>query len=271
MSTPSGDIKENQRQAQLQAWSAGDFSTVGAGATMVGEYLSEAVRLHAGERVLDVATGSGNTALAAARRGTEVVGVDFVPALLERARERAHAERFKHVRFEYGDTEELPFPAGSFDVVLSTFGHMFAPDPRRAASEMVRVCRPGGRIGFAAWTPEGFVGAFFRAAARFNPPPPGLAPPPLWGKEEVVRERFPEATGFAFERRHHNFRALDAEQWVAFMRQSFGPLKVTFEKLDPPGQEALAKELAALAAAANTSGDATLYVPAEYLEAVVYL
>ena len=268
MSTSSSGIKESQ----FQAWSAGDFSTVGAGATMVGEYLCEAVRLHAGERVLDVATGSGNTALAAARRGTEVVGVDFVPGLLERARERAHAERFKHVRFEHGDTEDLPFPAGSFDVVLSTFGHMFAPDPHRAASEMVRVCRPGGRIGFAAWTPEGFVGAFFRAAARYNPPPPDLAPPPLWGKEEVVRERFARAAaGFAFERRNHNFRALDVEQWVAFMRQSFGPLKVTFEKLDQAGQQALAKELAVLAAAANTSGDATLFVPAEYLEAVVYL
>ncbi len=267
MSTPTESVK----QAQQRIWATGDFSVVGAGGVIVGELLCEAVRLHAGERVLDVATGSGNTALSAARRGAEVVGVDFVPALLDRARERAQAERFKKISFEAGDTENLPFPDASFDAVLSTFGHMFAPDPVRAAQEMVRVCRPGGRIGFAAWTPEGFTGQFFRTGAKYNPPPPGIPPPLLWGKEDAVKERFPQARKFAFERRNLIMRAPSPGQWLAMMREYFGPLNVAFHRLDTAGQEALTKDLLSLLETANQSGDATLFVPAEYLEAVAYL
>jgi ubiquinone/menaquinone biosynthesis C-methylase UbiE len=261
---------EGVKKIQQKGWAAGDFSLVGAGATLVGELLCEAVSLHAGERVLDVATGSGNTALAAARRGAHVTGVDYVPALLERARERVQAERFKHVELELGDTENLPFSDGSFDVVLSTFGHMFAPDPDRAASEMARVCRPGGRIGFAAWTADGFTGRFFAVNGRYNPPPPGVASPLLWGSEDAVRARFRDsAAAFSFVRRHHNFRAVSAEQWLALMREYFGPMKLAFEKLDEAGRDAYSRELLQLLEDSNQSGDATLFIPSEYLEVVI--
>jgi ubiquinone/menaquinone biosynthesis C-methylase UbiE len=261
---------EGVKTIQQQSWAAGDFSLVGAAATLAGELLCEAVALHAGERVLDVATGSGNTALAAARRGALVTGVDYVPALLERARERVEAERFKHVEFKLGDTENLPFPSGSFDVVLSTFGHMFAPDPDRAASEMARVCRPGGRIGFAAWTPDGFTGRTFAINGKYNPPPPGLAAPLLWGTEDAVRARFRDtAAGFSFVRRNHNFRAVSAEQWLTLMRKYFGPMKLAFEKLDEAGCEAYSRDLLQLVEESNQSGDETVFIPGEYLEAVI--
>jgi len=253
-----------------QAWATGDFSRVGASLVMAGEFLCEAVRLHAGERVLDVATGAGNTALSAARRACDVVGVDFVPALLERARERALAERFKHVTFEEGDAQALPFPDDSFDVVLSTFGHMFAPDHAKAASEMARVARPGGRVGFACWTPSGFTAGMFRVNAKYNPPPPGTAPPSMWGDEAVVRERMaPYAREFRFERREHVFRARTAEDWLAFMREYFGPMRVAWEKLDQSRREAMTQDLLALLAEFNQSGDQTLFVPSEYLISVI--
>ena len=174
------------KQRQQQAWAAGDFAVVGTGQQIVGEALCEAVDLRAGSRVLDVACGAGNTALAAARRFAEVVGVDYVPALLARGRERAAAERLP-VAFQEGDAEALPFPDASFDVVLSTFGVMFAPDQAQAAAELLRVCRPGGTIGLANWTPEGFTGQSSAIRNRYAPPPPGLAPPGRWGTEDGVR------------------------------------------------------------------------------------
>src|SRR5258706_7386907 len=268
MNTPS-DIKQRQQQT----WATGDFSMVGAAQVMVGEYLCEAARLRPGERVLDVAPGSGNTALSAARRATDVVGVDFVPALLERARERAAAERLtKRVTFEVGDTENLPFPEHSFDVVLSTFGCMFAPDPQGTARELVRVCRPGGRVGFSAWTPTGMLGRVFEIHAKHVPPPPGMPAPSMWGEEKVVRERFAEvASRFAFERRYHMFRALAPEQWFAFMRKFFGPTMVTWDALGEPGREAFSSDVLATVAEFNQSGDETLMAPGEYLESVITL
>jgi ubiquinone/menaquinone biosynthesis C-methylase UbiE len=255
-----------------QAWAAGDFSKIGASGVIVGELLCDAIRLHANERVLDVATGAGNTALAAARRSTDVVGVDFVPALLERARERAHAERLQRLRFELAENTALPFLNGSFDVVLSTFGHMFSPDPAQVTAEMVRVCRPGGRIGFAAWTPQGFNGGMFRTNAKYNPPPAGVPAPVLWGEESGVRERFaPYADEFRFERRFLTFRAPTAGDWLAYMREHFGPTRVLWEKLDGPQREAHTREMLELLAQFNQSGDATLFVPAEYLETVIVL
>jgi ubiquinone/menaquinone biosynthesis C-methylase UbiE len=260
-------------KADQQTWATGDFSMVGAAQVMVGEYLCEAVRLRPGERVLDVATGSGNTAISAARRVTEVVGIDFVPALLERARERAEAERLtKRVTFELGDAENLPVPDHSFDVVLSTFGCMFAPDPVRTTKEMARVCRPGGRIGISAWTPAGLIGRMFTIHARHVPPAPGLQSPSLWGDENVVRERFAGiAAKFSFERRVHIFRALTPEQWFGFMCKFFGPTMVAWDALDESGREAFSKDLLANAAQFNQSGDETLMAPGEYLESVITL
>ena len=177
------------KRRQQGTWASGDFSAVAARIVFPAEHLCEAADLQAGWRVLDVATGSGNAALAAARRGCEAVGIDYVPALLERGRIRATAEQLD-VRFVEGDAEDLPFPDASFDAVLSIYGVMFAPDHRRAAAELARVCRPGGRIALASWTPDGFIGETFRVFSRYLPPAPGLQPPIRWGEEDYLRELF---------------------------------------------------------------------------------
>jgi len=258
--------------SQQETWAAGDFSIIGAAVTLVGELLAEAVRLRADERVLDVATGSGNTALAAARRATDVVGVDFVPALLDRARERAHAERLKRVTFELGDAASLPFPDRSFDVALSTFGCMFAPDPAVAAREMARVCRAGGRLGIAAWTPAGLWGRVFAIHARYLPDASSVAAPVLWGEESMVRERFGEyARQFSFTRRSQTLRARTADHWLAFLREFFGPTVVVWARLDEAGRETFSREVLDTVAEFNQSGDQALFMPAEYLESVITL
>jgi ubiquinone/menaquinone biosynthesis C-methylase UbiE len=255
---------------QLQAiWATGDFSKVGGSQILAGELLCEFVPVHAGDRVLDVATGAGNTALAAARRGCEVTGVDFVEALLERGRERAAAERL-HVDFQFGETEELPFPDGSFDVVLSTFGSMFAPRPVRAAAEMARVCRPGGKIGMTAWTPDGLIGQTFALNAKYAPLPPGIEPPVLWGVEEKATQRFePYTREIRLRRQQARFRGKSPEQWLEFMKKWFGPTIRTFGQLPPEKQEALGHELVALVASRNMAENGTLMAEGEYLEICV--
>jgi len=256
------------KRRQQQAWAAGDFSMIGAGLVLVGELLCEAIDLRAGQDVLDVATGSGNTALAAARRRGRVVGIDFVPAALERARERAAAERLP-VTFQEGDAENLPFPEASFDIVLSTFGVMFAPDQEKAARELLRVCRPGGKIGMANWTPDSLVGEVFRITARYVQPPPGLKPATLWGTEERLREllgdgiRSLRTTG-----RVHVFRNLSVEHHEEFLRTYSGPTQKAFEALDAAGREALARDRLEILHRFNRSGDETLVAPSDYLEVV---
>jgi len=229
--------------------------------------------LKPGDRVLDVAAGSGNAALAAARRGCEVTAVDFVEALLERGRERAHAERL-HVDFRFGDTEDLPFPDGSFDVVLSTFGAMFAPNPARAAAEMARVCRPGGKIGMTNWTPDGLIGQTFALNAKYAPPPTGVPAPSQWGVDAVVRERFgpwAAADGDAIRTniQRTRFRGRTPEQWLEFMRKWFGPTIRTFALLDPVKQEQLSADLIALMQSHNMAANGTLLSEATYLEVCV--
>jgi ubiquinone/menaquinone biosynthesis C-methylase UbiE len=256
------------KQRQQQMWATGDFSMIATQAILVGELLCEAVDIHSGQRVLDVATGSGNTALAAARRGGDVVGIDFVPALLERGRVRAAAERLT-IAFQEGDAEEIPFPDASFDAVLSTFGAMFAPNQERTARELVRVCRPGGKIGMANWTPEGFAGQLFRTVAKFVPPLPGLKPPALWGTEDGVRGFFGDrAASLQITRRYHTFRHRSPESWLEYHRRFFGPTVKAFEALDPKNQEALAGEIIDLLRQRNRSGDSTMVVAGEYLEVV---
>lgn len=257
------------KSRQQAMWAAGDYAAVATPLVIVAEELCEAMDLRAGSRVLDVATGSGNAALAAARRRCDVTGIDFVPQLLERARERAAVERLE-VRFVEGDAEQLGFPDGAFHYVVSTFGVMFAPDQERVANELVRVCRKGGRIGLASWTPEGFVGEWFRATARRAPPPPGLRPPLAWGSEARLRELF--AGGVAFletRRRSFVFRYRSSAHWLEFFRTQFGPTRQAFEKLDASAAEDFAGELLELLARHNRSGDETLAVPGEYLEALI--
>ncbi|CAA9571222.1 MAG: Methyltransferase type 11 [uncultured Thermomicrobiales bacterium] len=259
-----GAVKHRQRQT----WASGDFAAIATPMTIVGDMLCEAVDLRAGSTVLDVACGSGNATLAAARRFCDVTGVDYVPALLERGRERAAAERLD-VRFREGDAEALPCADGEFDVVLSTFGVMFAPDQLRAAAELLRVCAPGGTIGLANWTPEGMVGHIFRTTARYAPPPPGVEPPSVWGTEVGVTTLLGSGIGnLAIKRRHFTFRYLSPEHWLAYFRTHFGPIERAFAGLDRDGQEAFAADLLGVVARFNRANDGTLVAPAEYLEVV---
>jgi len=256
------------KRRQQQTWASGDFSMIATQQLLVGELLCEAVDVHPGQRVLDIATGSGNTALAAARRGGTVTGIDFVPALLARGRERAAAERLT-IDFQVGDADALGFPDASFDVVLSTFGAMFAPDQERTAREILRVCRPGGKIGLATWPPDSLIGELFRTVARFVPPPAGATPPVLWGTEDRLRELFGGAvSSLRAARRRIVFRHRSVESWLEFNRKFFGPTIKAFETLDPSGQETLSREMMDLMRRGNRSGDATLVAPSEYLEVV---
>lgn len=256
------------KQRQQRTWASGDFAAVGTRLVIVGETLCEAVDLRAGSGVLDIACGSGPAALAAARRFCDVTGVDYVPALLERGRERAAAERLE-VDFQEGDAEALPYPDASFDVVLSTFGVMFAPDQPRAAAEVLRVCRPGGTIGLANWTPEGMNGQMFAINARYLPPPPGMPSPARWGTEDGVRALLGEgASEIRFARRPFIFRFRSPDHWLEFFRANFGPVHTAFGALDPDGQAAYAQDLLALLDRFNEADDGTLVAPAEYLEVV---
>ncbi len=254
---------------QQATWATGDFGVIGATLQIVSERLCETADLRAGERVLDVATGHGNTALAAARRFCDVHGIDYVPALLERARERAAAERLP-VQFVEGDAEALPFPDASFDVALSTFGVMFAPDHERAAAELVRVCRPGGRIVMANWTAAGFVGQLFKTIGRFVPPPAGVRPPALWSEEAHLRSLFgPAARAIEVTRRDYTFRYRSADHYIDVFRTWFGPINLTFRALDPVGQEELASDMRALLEEFDRGCGNGLVAMAEYAEVVI--
>ena len=256
------------KERQQQTWAAGDFSAVGVRLVLTAELLCEAADVRGGERLLDVATGAGNVAIAAARRFADAVGVDYVPEVLERARERAAAEHLD-VEFRVGDAEALPFPDASFDVVTSTFGAMFAPNQPRAAAELARVCRPGGRIAMANWTPEGFAGELFPVVGRYVPPPPGLASPSRWGTEAGLRDLLGPHTGsIAVAERAIPMRFRSPAHWVAFFRENFGPVRQAFAALDPAGQAALERDLLALIGRFNRADDGTMLVDGAYLEVV---
>ena len=257
------------KQRQQATWASGDFAVIGTTIQIVGESLAEAADVRAGERVLDVAAGNGNATLAAARRFAEVTSTDYVPALLDKGRERARAEGL-NVEFKVADAEELPFANGSFDVALSTYGVMFTPEHRRAARELLRVVRSGGRIGLANWTPEGFIGQLFKVIGRYLPPAAGLQSPALWGTESHIVELFgSQAADIRCERRMFNFRYRSAAHWVQVFRDFYGPTHKAFAALDAAGQQALERDITALLQTMNTAGPASLVVPAEYLEIVV--
>jgi ubiquinone/menaquinone biosynthesis C-methylase UbiE len=252
---------------QQAAWSSGDYAVIGTTLQGVGESLCEALDIRAGQRVLDVAAGNGNATLAAARRWCDVVSTDYVPSLLERGKARAAAEGLD-VQFEQADVEKLQFADASFDVVLSTFGVMFTPDQEKAAAEMARVCKRGGKIGMANWTPEGFIGQLFKVMGRYLPPPPGVKPPSLWGTEARLRELFKGGEVEA-ERRNFVFRYRSPKHWLQTFRTYYGPMHKAFGALDPAQQASLEQDLLDLVQRMNTAADGTMVLPGEYLEVVI--
>jgi ubiquinone/menaquinone biosynthesis C-methylase UbiE len=254
---------------QRGAWSSGDYAVVGTTLQIVGEDLCEALDIRAGQKVLDVAAGNGNVSLAAARRWCDVIATDYVQALLERARERAAAERL-NIELREADAEALPFQDGSFDVVVSTFGVMFTPDHDKAAAELMRVCKPGGKIGLANWTPEGFIGQLFKTIGKHLPPPAGVKSPALWGTPARIREMFePQAAAIEMQPRHFVFRYRSPEHWMEVFKTYYGPLLKAFAALEPAAQSALTSDLKALIDRFNRSGDGSMVVPSEYLEIVI--
>ena len=253
---------------QHAAWASGDYAVVGTTLQIVGEAMCEAVDLRSNQRVLDVAAGNGNATLAAARRFADVVSTDYVDALLDRGRERARAERLE-ITFQQADAEALPFPDASFDVVLSTFGVMFTPRQEQSARELMRVCRPSGKIGLANWTPEGFVGQLFKTIGKYVPPAPGVKSPALWGSEAHLGILFGSNATIAAERRAFVFRYKSPAHWVETFRGYYGPIHKAFAAIDPQAREALEADLHALIGRFNVAGDGTLIVPGEYLQAVI--
>jgi SAM-dependent methyltransferase len=257
------------KQRQQATWASGDYGIIGTTLQIVGEALAEAVDLRAGERVLDVAAGNGNATLAAARRFAQVISTDYVSQLLEKGAARALAEGLE-IQFKIADAEELPFDDESFDVALSTFGVMFAPNQAQVARELLRVVRPGGRIGLANWTPEGFIGELFRVIGAYVPPPAGVQPPASWGTEPRIVELFGAgADDIRCARRHFTFRYRSAAHWIETFRRFYGPIHKAYATLDAARQEALTDNMTALLERRNVAGPGSLVIPGEYLEVVV--
>ena len=266
--TPAPDLAAIKTRQQA-VWSTGNYAVVGITLQIVGENLCEALDLRAGSRVLDVAAGNGNATLAAARRFCEVVSTDYVATLLASGRARADAEGLP-VRFQEADAENLPFADASFDAVLSTFGVMFTPAQEQAAAELARVCRPGGRIGLANWTPEGFIGQLFRIIGRYTPPAAGLQSPLLWGTRARLEALFGRAAKtIRAESRHFTFRYRSPEHWVEVFRADYGPVNKLYAALDAARQEDLTRDILALIARGNRANDGSMVLPAEYLEVVI--
>lgn len=262
------DLKALKTRQQVM-WASGDFALIGTTLQIVGESLCEAADLRSGSTVLDVACGNGNASLAAARRFCTVTGIDYVPALLSRAEERAQAERLA-ITFTEADAEHLPFADATFDYVLSTYGVMFAPDQAQAAKELVRVCKPGGRIGVSNWTPEGFIGGLLRTVGRYVPPPPGVSSPLRWGTTSGISELFPRGVKVVqAERKDFVFRYESAAHFIDVFRRFYGPTYKAFAGLDEAGQASLAKDIEQLVATHDRAAGRGCVVPAEYLETVL--
>ena len=254
---------------QQAAWSSGNYAIVGTTLQIVGEQLCEALDLNSGSTVLDVAAGNGMASLAAARRWCDVTSTDYVPALLEQGRARAAAEGAV-IEFREADAENLPFTDDSFDVVLSTFGVMFTPNQDRAAAELLRVCKPKGRIGLANWTPEGFIGQMFKTLGKFLPPPAGAKSPAMWGTRARLNEMFDAgASTIRAESRLFNFRYRSPQHFLEIFKTYYGPMLKAFAALDAANQQRLRDDLLALIGRMNRAEDGTMIVPSEYLEIII--
>ena len=270
ISTPSPAIDlAAVKSRQQAAWSTGDYAVVGTTLQIVGENLCEALDLRSTARVLDVAAGNGNATLAAARRWCDVTSTDYVSSLLESGRARAEAEGHA-IQFREADAENLPFADASFDAVMSTFGVMFTPNQEEAASELARVCKPGGRIGLANWTPESFIGQVFKTIGKYIPPAPGLKSPALWGTKARLEELFGKnAQEIRTTRRDFTFRYRSPMHWIDVFRTYYGPLNKTYGALDAEKQADFTRDLMVLMESRNRSRDRTLVLQSEYLEVVI--
>jgi ubiquinone/menaquinone biosynthesis C-methylase UbiE len=264
---PTSNSLETLKQKQQTAWSSGNYAMIGTTLQIVGESLVQAVDIRAGQRVLDVAAGNGNASLAAARHWTHVISTDYVPALLDQARARAQADSLS-IEFRQADAEALPFEDESFDVVLSTFGVMFTPNQEKAASELIRVCKRGGKIGLANWTPEGFIGQLFKIIGKYISPMPGVKPPSAWGTETRLQELFCESVSLTTKRRNFVFRYLNSQHWLDVFRSYYGPLLKAFAVLDTEQQSNFANDVIHLLDTFNRADDGSLVIESEYLEVV---
>lgn len=254
---------------QNAAWASGDYARIGTTLQIVGEDLAESMNLKPGSSVLDVAAGNGNATLAFARRWCDVTSTDYVDALLERGRARSEAEGHQ-IKFQVADAEQLPFPDASFDAVVSTFGVMFTPNQAKSASELTRVCRPGGKIGLANWTPEGFIGQVFKTLGKYVAPPAGVSSPALWGTKSWIEQHFGDkAMRIGIESKAFIFRYRSPDHFMDIFRTYYGPVHKAFLALDPTQQAALAKELMATIASFNTAADGSMRVPSAYAEIVI--
>jgi ubiquinone/menaquinone biosynthesis C-methylase UbiE len=256
------------KSKQNAAWASGDYAVVGTTVQIVGENLAEAIDLTPGARVLDVAAGNGNATLAMARRWHEVTSTDYVPELLQKGLLRAQAEKL-NIKTKTADAEALPFQDGSFDGVVSTFGVMFAPNQKKAASELLRVCKPGGLIGLANWTPSGFIGQLFKTLGGHVSPPHGVKSPALWGDTEWLKDTFASATSITSEMRQFNFRYRNAQHFVDVFRTLYGPVHKAFLALDADGRTALEQDIVALIDRMNVATDGSVKIPSDYLEIVI--
>ena len=265
---PAPDLRALKSKQQA-AWSSGDYAVIGRTVQIVGEQLAEAMDLRAGQTVLDVAAGNGNITLAAARRWCEVTSTDYVESLLALGRKRAEAEGLQ-VKFQFADAEDLPFADASFDAVVSTFGGMFSPDQDRTAAEMTRVCKSGGRIGLANWTPEGFIGNLLKTIGKYLPPPAGVKSPAVWGVRDWVQTTFGAAVSkITAEPRHLTFRYRSAQHFLDIFQTYYGPVLKAFAAIEETGRKELARDIIDLVGRFNKSGDHTMVVPSEYLEVVI--
>ena len=269
-SRPPATIDLQSLKAKQQAaWSSGDYAVVGTTLQIVGEQLCEALDLRADQTVLDVAAGNGNVTLAAARRWCEVTSTDYVGSLLERGRRRAEAEGLA-ITFKEADAEALPFADNSFDAVVSTFGVMFTPNQSKAAAELMRVCRSGGKIGLANWTPDGFIGRMFKTLGKYLPPPAGAKSPALWGTRAALDEMFgARAASIQIVPRNFVFRYRSPEHFIDLFKTYYGPMLKAFAALDADKQKGLHADLVALIADLNEADDGAMVVPGEYLEVVI--
>ncbi|MCW5746549.1 MAG: methyltransferase domain-containing protein [Alphaproteobacteria bacterium] len=257
------------KSKQNAAWASGDYAKIGTTLQIVGESLAESMDLKPGSSVLDVAAGNGNATLAFARRWCNVTSTDYVDALLARGRARAEAEALS-VTYRVADAERLPFDAGEFDAVVSTFGVMFAPNQTMAASELLRVCRAGGAIGMANWTPDGFIGQVFKTLGKHVAPPQGVKSPALWGTDDWIRQTFgPHARRIDIDNKMFVFRYRSSDHFMDVFRNFYGPIHKAFLALDAAGQAALADDLRATIARFNTATDGSMRVPSAYAEIVV--